>query len=514
MGRLHLAGAPPNWTTDPSTRSIVPGQAAPASSFPAIHANRIGGSGLRRGDFAQHLAGALNRVGAFSSSTVVGLVGPWGSGKTSVINLMEQDLEENWRVSHFEPWESGDVGSLIQGFFGAISSALPDDDRGRMARSILDSRATAALPLLAVVPYAGTAARDLIQHLQERSREHRGSEQGLQQLGRALRDAGLKVLVIIDDVDRLLPDELLALFKAVRLLGRIPHVHHLLAYDERTLLDVLQQTAIVRENGRRAQDYLDKIVQVRVDLPAVQRAQASRLLDEGLRNVLDSVGVELEPSERERFGLAYQVVLSRTLTEPRPISRYLAQVEVLLSYIRPDEVNVVDFLLLTYLRVSYPGLHRRLRTEPGLLTGDDMLLTVAGRDQTYPYDWSSLLAQEGVPDVEAMHVHALLAHVFPGAAPAPKDVWLLGDFKPGLRRSGDSAYFERYFALGVAEDDVSDVTIRDALLAIGRGHASSARIDLERILSPSGEADSHLQARALTVTGQHSGSVGDSSKIV
>src|SRR5215217_1474426 len=89
---------------------------------------------LGRGDFARHLARVVNGVGTFPSSTVVGLVGPWGSGKTSIINLMERDLklmerdlEPTWGVSRFDPWESSDVGALIQGFFRAISIALPDD---------------------------------------------------------------------------------------------------------------------------------------------------------------------------------------------------------------------------------------------------------------------------------------------------------------------------------------------------------------------------------------------------
>ena len=58
------------------------------------------------------------------------------------------------------------------------------------------------------------------------------------------------------------------------------------------LLDVMQQTAIARDEGRRAQDYLDKIVQVRLDMPAAQSAQASRLLDDGLQSALQGVGVE------------------------------------------------------------------------------------------------------------------------------------------------------------------------------------------------------------------------------
>ncbi|WP_328426548.1 KAP family NTPase [Micromonospora sp. NBC_00389] len=36
-------------------------------------------------------------------------------------------------------------------------------------------------------------------------------------------------LVVIDDVDRLQPEQLLAVFRAVRVLGLLPHVHYVLA---------------------------------------------------------------------------------------------------------------------------------------------------------------------------------------------------------------------------------------------------------------------------------------------
>jgi hypothetical protein len=49
MRRLHLAGAPSDQTTDPSARSIIPGQTASAFSSPALNQNRLGGSGLRPG---------------------------------------------------------------------------------------------------------------------------------------------------------------------------------------------------------------------------------------------------------------------------------------------------------------------------------------------------------------------------------------------------------------------------------------------------------------------------------
>jgi hypothetical protein len=85
--------------------------------------------------------------------------------------------------------------------------------------------------------------------------------------------AGLEhpILVVLDDLDRLDPDELLFTFKLVRMLGRLPNVYYLIAYDEDTLLDILRRTDLVGDAPGRAQQYLEKMVQVRLDVPPARR---------------------------------------------------------------------------------------------------------------------------------------------------------------------------------------------------------------------------------------------------
>jgi predicted KAP-like P-loop ATPase len=82
-------------------------------------------------------------------------------------------------------------------------------------------------------------------------------------------------LIILDDLDRLEPAELLLTFKLVRLVGRLPNVYYLLTYDERTLVDVLKRTDLVGEEDGRAQAYLEKMIQVRLDIPPLLDSSAS-----------------------------------------------------------------------------------------------------------------------------------------------------------------------------------------------------------------------------------------------
>lgn len=79
------------------------------------------------------------------------------------------------------------------------------------------------------------------------------------------------ILVVVDDLDRLTAEELLAAFKLVRLVGRFPHVHYMLSYDEHTLIVLLDHTDLVSASDeRRGLDDLEKIVQVRIDMPLLR----------------------------------------------------------------------------------------------------------------------------------------------------------------------------------------------------------------------------------------------------
>ncbi len=46
--------------------------------------------------------------------------------------------------------------------------------------------------------------------------------------------------MILDDLDRLTAEELMQVFKLVRLVGRLPYVYYLLGYDEQTLVDLIK----------------------------------------------------------------------------------------------------------------------------------------------------------------------------------------------------------------------------------------------------------------------------------
>jgi len=82
------------------------------------------------------------------------------------------------------------------------------------------------------------------------------------QISKALRDQDRRFLIVIDDIDRLAPDEALLIFRLIKSVGRLPNVIYLLVFD-RTLADAIVKDKYPSEGPQ----YLEKIIQASFDIP-------------------------------------------------------------------------------------------------------------------------------------------------------------------------------------------------------------------------------------------------------
>jgi predicted KAP-like P-loop ATPase len=81
---------------------------------------------LGRWGFSKRIAEAISSR-EDSSSLTIGIHGPWGEGKTTVLNFIEHALEEeddDIISLRFNPWRTGSEEELIVSFFQALAEAL------------------------------------------------------------------------------------------------------------------------------------------------------------------------------------------------------------------------------------------------------------------------------------------------------------------------------------------------------------------------------------------------------
>ncbi|MFX1821947.1 P-loop NTPase fold protein [Pseudarthrobacter sp. CC4] len=329
---------------------------------------------LDRRGFAESSIAMLERLRAQSESSVVGLIGPWGAGKSSVLNMIRSgitDLDSSWTVVDFNPWNYQDLPSLQTGFFTELHAALPSGPKWKTARDALSKIGRRVAPLGTLGSFLGFDAEKAIQSFADLIAGDESLASARQEAEDALRSASQPVLMIVDDLDRLAPEELLLVFKLIRLTGRLPHIYYLVSYDEDTLLDALSRTGLVgNDDPRRAVDYLEKIVQIRLDLPPLREHQVSAWVDNALNSFAQRFGFSLGTEDISRFSGAYHAHIRTRLSTPRSIKRYFSQVEAFFEPVK-NEVDIVDFLLITWIRTAEPLVYELVAARGADLLGKE-----------------------------------------------------------------------------------------------------------------------------------------------
>lgn len=327
---------------------------------------------LGRAGFADQLATALLGETA-DEGLVAALVGPWGQGKSSVLNMVKEQLEDTHSrtVLMFNPWMFAGQSQLISAFFEQISGQLRLKGKAEQALADRLIGYGQALSPLVFVPVAGpwlgriSAVATAIGKARGTRKQPDPVEQQRQAIEVALGKLTKPIFVFIDDIDRLTAREIRDMLGLVRLTAHFPKIIYLLAFDRAKVERALDQDGL--EDGR---SYLDKIVELSFDLPATSRHALWRLFTEGLEHAL--TGIPTGPFDGARWQDVATRVLDPLLSTPRDVNRYLAALPASLRMIG-DEVALVDVLALEAVRLRLPDVFAQLGPMSRALTGVGML---------------------------------------------------------------------------------------------------------------------------------------------
>ncbi len=444
---------------------------------------------LGRGDYSRRIAKRICHAGD-GPSVVFGLAGPWGSGKSSVLNMITEVLEEErsdyWSVVSFTPWSAGDPLALTEEFYNAIAAAMPEGQDGETAKRLLAAAAPAGAAVLKVLgtslveKYVGKGfVKDALGVVSDTVADQAGDfasdvepdpfSRRFTKISEAIGKTGKNFLVIVDDVDRLHSDELLSVMKAVRLLGRFDRVHYLLSYDEETVIDVLVETDLARNKRRRASKYLEKIVQYPFVLPPIQLQHLATEFRSQLRGVatthdaafLSNTDGEFDGQGEDISDRVFALLPTDRLTL-RSIYRLCNQVDIMLSLVGGTELDLFDATLMTFIRLEYPPLYTMLPRWRKELVGSSPTwdqkpkLTATQRQEQV-----AELVDLAPESLEAELLYAVLVSLFPHTLPRPTGFYVrTRDTRCQVR---DTTYFERYFAFGLPVRDIRDADVQGEL---------------------------------------------------
>jgi hypothetical protein len=367
---------------------------------------------LGRGPFVRALAQAVRGLDA-SQGAVIGLVGPWGLGKSSVLNMLGEELthEPQLVTVRFEPWLFSGASELISLFFADISGQLRGMHAGSKSERLADLLDTygQSLGVLKWVPVAGpwldragSIAKFFNKAASKRMDEARKLTTRRDQLTAELKTRDTPIVVIIDELDRLRPHEVRDLFQLVRLTGQFPNLIYVLAFDRQRAEKMLEEAGI---EGRA---YLEKIIEIVYNLPPVSRAALDRVFTSELSEALE--GVHAGPFQQDRWPDVLARGIRPLLRDLRDVRRFLAALPATLAAVG-QEVALVDVLALEALRVLRPDVFEALAAcRAGMLT---QVAPAPQAAQVYRADRDAVVEAAGQDPAEARVVSDLLRLLFP-----------------------------------------------------------------------------------------------------
>jgi predicted KAP-like P-loop ATPase len=432
--------------------------------------------------FARHLALSLTKM-VPAEGFVVAIFGPWGSGKTTLLNFLSHYFKQAPRdeqplIVPFNPWWFSGHESLVKHFFDQLLASLGSSDIGRddLLKKIAEfADMVSKLPTRIHIPYISigkvavefTPVKPAVKNVVKLKME----------IAQGLREQPRRILVAVDDIDRLNPEEIRQLFGVIKSIADFPNIIYLLTFDKKVVIAALRES-----QGISAENYLEKIIQTPFELPLPDRSALYRLLFGRLEAIM--AGTPEGLFDQAYWGEVFMAGIEHFIRTPRKITLLTNTLSVTYPAVL-GEVNPVDFIGIETIRIFSPEAYNMIRTYPEKFAGWDRGTHKIDQLRAFHESWSAQLPEE---DREA--VKGLLLRLFPKLENVWEDLGSGGPKEATWRkqlRICSPDIFPIYFHLALPQGSISNAEIT-AILSLGDDtEAFAARLlDLADQIDPYG----------------------------
>ena len=316
---------------------------------------------FQREEFASRIAKVINSQNS-EEGIVIGIYGPWGYGKTSVLNLIILRITDSLVVK-FNPWRYENQDQILQHFFNSSASALGQSGFSKKddLLNLFKKYGKSLIPLASFIPVVGGVTQTLIAEVPDIIQE-RTTEDYKTNIDKLLLEAKQNILIVIDDIDRLDDDEIFMLFKLIKLTGNFPYISYLLAFDP----EIVTSAIGGRYSSSKSDidlNFLEKIVQLPLELPVIRQKAIKEYQYSLITNVTREINISLSDNEWYRFTSLFDANILPHVKSPRQCVRYSNSLRFSMP-IYEHEVNIVDVMILEALKIFFPTVFAKIKNNP------------------------------------------------------------------------------------------------------------------------------------------------------
>jgi len=274
----------------------------------------------------------------FQNAFSIGIIGPWGNGKTSFINHVKRVLKhqekQNVEVINFSPAFSNKPEQIIEDYFSILALKLKKYD-GRLNQTLISY-----LSKLMEVGFRGSSNISGLLKADNWLFHNKPAYLIYNDLRVIFGNLQVKVFVFIDDVDRLEKPEIMELLKIIRNTSDFPNVVFFVAYDKDYVVKTIDKDI----------SYMEKYFQYELFVPPhtsrdliVEFATivlSKNLGNEGLKEAMD-------------YSVLSKIPFSKFITNFREV-KTIANSYCMNMDKMGEDVDCIDMLLFTIMNRLFP----------------------------------------------------------------------------------------------------------------------------------------------------------------
>ena len=386
-----------------------------------------------------------------------GLYGKWGEGKTSVLNLVKNKLKANKNIILFEfdPWFLSSKEAILKSFMQGLEKKLIhiSGEIKITFRKYFARLSSLGINMFGFGFNAGWNS------------DAPNPSEFKKTINSLIKKSKKKIVVFIDDVDRLQPDEIIQVFKLVKLIADFKYTIFVLSMD----VEIVKRSL---KSQNMDVEYIDKIVQKPVALPKIETDYIDEFLWKELNKLFQRLELENQRVDKMWDGFSFiHRKHSRSLFATfRSVKRYVNSISSSISPI-VDEINLFDFVILELIKVSAPYLYDDIYESWWFYVKE----RYPGEKNYNPLSWQDLKNDQEMETIKD-HVEKLLCEQ---SDQSQKEVFinLLGALFPNVNKAFKlyntfsegrmarqekhiySTSFPKYFTLKVPPSELSDALV-------------------------------------------------------
>ena len=327
---------------------------------------------LGRTTFSKQLGEAIYKYDG-KDGLVLGVFGKWGTGKTSILNMVVNEINylstsdtERSIIVNFSPWNYTDKDNLISLFFRVLKNKLDMDKyeeiRKEIGKALTDY--SDALDALSLVPLVGSGLAAILKTLAKAQGAELAKDVDIEttkeNLEKVLSGINQKIIVIIDDIDRLTNTQIRDIFQLVKQVGNFPNIIYVLSMDR----DVVCR-ALADVHNIDGAEYLEKIVQIPFEIPALLKPRLHEIFLTKLQDTVNTINDNLKIDKSywsEVFANCIEPYIRTLRDVNRVINTFQFRYKILY-----EETAFEDMIALTTIEVLEPQLYQWIGRHKDLL---------------------------------------------------------------------------------------------------------------------------------------------------